>query len=213
MTLLVMIRHGPTAWTAERRIQGRTDIPLSPQGRAMVRTWQLPATVTDGQAGAASLNDAIWLSSPLTRARESATLLMRSAHTPIRVDDRLIETCFGDWEGRLRTEIDAEIGAGTIGWQGFGLDFAPPGGESPRQVQHRLAPLLREIAAAGTATIAVCHKGIIRAVYAHAIGWDMVSKPPHRLQDGTAHVFRLSFDGTPVLVAVNIALTPAGRMP
>ncbi|HAM46589.1 MAG TPA: histidine phosphatase family protein, partial [Alphaproteobacteria bacterium] len=37
MTLLAFIRHGRTGWNAEKRIQGRTDIPLSDAGRAELR--------------------------------------------------------------------------------------------------------------------------------------------------------------------------------
>lgn len=208
-----MVRHGPTAWTGERRIQGRTDIPLSPEGRARILTWRLPASVPDGRGCMVSLRYAAWLSSPLVRARETAALLAGPAGPAALIDDRLIETGYGEWEGRLRADIDAEIGAGTPGWHGLGLDFAAPGGESPRQVQDRLAPLLREIAAGGHATIAVCHKGIIRAVYSRALGWDMASKPPHRLQDSAAHVFLLSSDGLPSLVAVNILLVPENGSP
>jgi probable phosphoglycerate mutase len=213
VTLLVMVRHGPTAWTAERRIQGRTDVPLSPDGRAMVMRWRLPAFIPDGQAGMVPLDHAVWLTSPLARALETAELLAASAQAAPRIDDRLVEMCYGAWEGRMRADIDAEIGAGMPGWRGLGLDFAPPGGESPRQVQDRLMPLLREIAAAKRATMAVCHKGIIRAVYSHAVAWDMVSKPPHRLQDGAAHVFSVSPDGAPSLVAANISLLPASGSP
>ena len=70
MTPLVIIRHGPTDWNCAGRIQGRSDVPLSDQGRAAVRRWRLPPELT---AGAAS--DWDWLTSPLNRARETADLL------------------------------------------------------------------------------------------------------------------------------------------
>ena len=40
---LAVLRHGPTAWNEAGRIQGRSDPPLSPQGKAWVGHWQVPA--------------------------------------------------------------------------------------------------------------------------------------------------------------------------
>lgn len=206
MSVLVVIRHGPTAWSVDRRIQGRTDIPLSPEGRAAVQCWRLPKEIPDGQGGMQDLSDALWLTSPLSRARETADLLAAPFGANPAVDDRLTEIGYGEWEGRLRSEIDREIGVATDPSTRFGLDFASPGGESPRHVQDRLAPLLTDCAASRIATIAICHKGVIRALYARAVGWDMWVKPPHRLQDAAAHVFALTPAGLPSLAAVNIPL-------
>ena len=206
MTALVLIRHGPTDWTAERRIQGRTDRPLSPEGRAAVRRWRLPGDIPDGQGGTIPPMNAAWLTSPLARARETAALLAAPWGIAPRVDDRLTEIAYGDWEGRLLPDVNATLGRGPETEKRLGLDYAPPSGESPQQVQRRLAPLVRECALSDHATIAVCHKGVIRALYALAVGWDMRVKPPHRLRDATAHVLALSPDGIPSLVAVNIAL-------
>ena len=66
MTSLVVIRHGPTEWNAEGRIQGRSDVPLSAEGRATVSAWRMPAGIGGPEWA--------WLSSPLQRARETAAL-------------------------------------------------------------------------------------------------------------------------------------------
>ena len=76
-----------------------------------------------------------------------------------------------------------------------GLDFTPPRGESPRDVQTRLAPWLREVGRAKTPTVAVTHKGVIRAVFALALGWDMIGRPPVRLEWVCAHLFVLDGGG------------------
>lgn len=197
MTPILMIRHGPTAWNEEGRIQGRTDIPLSPAGRAKVRAWRLP----DGWHDADAAPD--WVASPLARARETAALL---GGRPA-LDERLAEMRYGDWEGRIRAEVDAETRASMSQWDGLGPDFRPPGGgESPRDVQERLAPFLAQRAASGRPVIAICHKGVIRALYAWAVGWDMTAKPPARLADDCGHLFRLAADGSPSVVRLNIAL-------
>jgi probable phosphoglycerate mutase len=89
-----------------------------------------------------------------------------------------------------------------------GLDFKPPGGESPRDVQARLAPLLAEIAAGGRPVAAVTHKGVIRAVLALATRWDMHGKPPTRLDWRAIHLFRLDAAGQPSPDRFNLALLP-----
>ena len=58
-----------------------------------------------------------------------------------------------------------------------GLDFRPPGGESPRDVQARLRPFLESLR---DPTIAVTHKGVLRALYALATGWTMERKAPRQ---------------------------------
>ena len=65
MTLLALIRHGPTEWNESGIVQGRSDIPLSEAGRALVSSWQQPA----------ELSGFDWVSSPLQRAMETAAIL------------------------------------------------------------------------------------------------------------------------------------------
>jgi probable phosphoglycerate mutase len=168
VTPVLMIRHGPTAWNASDRIQGRADVGLSVQGRAAVARWRLPAPWTEARV----------LSSPLRRARDTATLL--TGRAPM-VDDRLIETDWGRWEGRRLAELRAEAPALALANEARGLDFRPPGGESPREVSVRLQALLAELATDPQPVVAVCHKGVIRAALVLATGWDMLGKPPVRL--------------------------------
>jgi probable phosphoglycerate mutase len=87
-----------------------------------------------------------------------------------------------------------------------GVDLRPPGGESPREVQARIRPMLAEIAERDRPTAAVTHKGVIRAVLALATGWDMRDKPPHRLDWSAAHLFRLDQSGEPSIARLNVAL-------
>jgi len=107
------------------------------------------------------------------------------------IEPRLTEMDWGDWEGRTLAELRAGLGRVMAENEAAGLDFRPSGGESPRDVQARLKPLLVELAVAGRATAAITHKGVIRAVYGLAAGWDMHGKPPHRLSSAAAHLFRL----------------------
>ena len=197
MARLAVLRHGPTAWTAERRLQGRTDLPLSPAGRAAVANWQMPAEV-DGFA---------WVTSPLKRARQSAALL---GHGEARIDPRLIEMSFGEWEGKRLVDLASELGAEMAALEDRGLDFRAPGGESPREVQQRLAPFLLETGTGGIDRLAVAHKAVIRALYALATGWPMVGKPPQRLMEFGLHIFAVAADGAITLSKLNLPLTPLG---
>jgi probable phosphoglycerate mutase len=87
-----------------------------------------------------------------------------------------------------------------------GLDFRPPGGESPREVQARLRPLLARIVQDGTPVAAVAHKGVIRALFALATGWDMRAKPPQRLAEDAVHLFEIDRTGTPAVCRLNLPI-------
>jgi probable phosphoglycerate mutase len=200
VTVLALIRHGPTRWNAEGRIQGRTDVALSAEGRAEVGRWRLPAL----------LSDCAWQVSPLLRAVETARLLGAG---PYRFEPALGEMRWGDWEGRLLTEIRAADPAGVADIEARGLDFAPPGGESPRQVQARLIPWLAAVADTGVPTLGITHKGVIRALYALATGWPMLGKPPDRLDWSSAQLFSLEPGGAPRLERLNLALRAEAAPP
>ena len=195
---LALIRHGPTAWNADKRIQGRTDVPLSAAGRSAVESWRVPPEIAAFQV----------LVSPLARARETAQLL---GLTPARVEPALAERSWGAWEGERLPELRERYGADMKRWEGRGLDFRPPDGESPRDLQARLVPLLARLAAEGTDTLAVTHRGVIRSLYAIATGWDMRTDAPDKLRDGCVQLFALAHDGTPEVVALNRQLAAAAE--
>lgn len=188
MTLLAFIRHMPTVWNRKGRLQGRRDTPLD---RDAIPHWRLPPEFAGYR----------FLSSPLVRARDTAALLGVDA----KIDDRLTEMTWGEWEGYTLHELRAGF-ADIDELEAQGLDFRAPGGESPREVQARVAPLLAEIAAAGAPTGTITHKGVIRAVFAGATGWDMLGKPPYKLSWSAAHLFRLDPEGRPVIERLNIPL-------
>ena len=201
---LALLRHGPTAWNAARRLQGRTDVELSPEGRAAVGRWRLPE-----QAGLGGESHG-WVSSPLARCRETAEIMLRSIGCSINtrtltLDDRLIERSFGEWEGETLAGLRARYGADMAAWEAKGWDFRPPGGESPRDVLQRSMTLLQELLRQDRSMICVTHRSVIRAIYAAARGWDMVGRPPEKLGDGTVHLFRLSDAGLAV-ERLNLAL-------
>lgn len=192
MTLLAFLRHGRTQWNLERRFQGRTDIPLSDDGRKALAGLRLPAELADARCHV----------SPLARARETAELLGLAA----TVEPRLIEMSFGRYEGRTGDELRADPDEGMAANEARGLDFRPPGGESPREVQARLAPWLAELAEAGGRHVAVSHKAVIRAALALAYDWPMLGRAPVRLDWGRLHLFRVGPDGRLAPERMNVEL-------
>jgi probable phosphoglycerate mutase len=208
MIPIVLIRHGPTDWNAAGRIQGHTDVPLSAAGRRAVRTWRLPGAITD------AVGDWDWLTSPLSRARQTAEILLPpAARAVLRQEPALMEMHWGDWEGHTLAEVRRAGGGDTAEAEARGLDFHPPGGESPRQVQARLAPLLTALAARRRGVVAVTHKGVIRAILARATGWDMTGRAPAKLNDACAHRFALDAGGAPRIDRLNMPLPGTEEAP
>ncbi len=202
MSALFLLRHGPTEWTAARRLQGRSDIPLNAAGRSMVETWQLPERAVRSE----------WMSSPLSRSTATAEILRR-CYCPtgdFLIETRLAEMSFGEWEGQTLPELRSIHGPVVAEWEGRGLDFRAPGGESPRDVQDRLQPWLEELTAENKDVLAITHKGVMRALYALASGWDMRGKPPHRLADNAIHEFELDRTGLRI-ATLNIPLHRQAR--
>lgn len=183
---ICLIRHGTTAWNAAGRIQGRRDIPLSDAGRAQVRSWRVP----EGFAGARCL------SSPLRRATETAAIL--GFGSPAQ-DARLVEMDWGEFEGRTLAELREILGPAMRELEDAGLDFRPPGGESPREVADRLREVLGSVATDGKDAVIVTHKGILRASLVLACGWQMLGKPPLRYEPERALILRVGADGAPEL--------------
>jgi len=152
MTTLLFVRHGPTDWTGEKRLQGRTDIDLSVSGREsaaalvpLIAAWE-PRTV---------------IASPLSRTRTTASIL--SPLEPL-VDERWAEAGLGEWEGR-RAE---EIGADYLGWRAGRL--LPPGAEGTAAVTARVTAAVQSAVAQPGPVLIVTHGGTIRSVLANYVG-------------------------------------------
>jgi probable phosphoglycerate mutase len=193
---IALIRHAPTAWNAEGRVLGQADPPLSPEGAARAASWRLPA---DLQALAAS-GRLGWAASPLRRAVETARVL--GATTPL-TDPRLVEQDWGEWTGRARAVVASST-------QETGWDATPPGGESLARVLARVRTWLDELAPVdGPDTWAlVTHMGVIRAVVAAAVRWNLQEPAPVRLLPERLHRVRRRGDGLLQLVGLNEPLLP-----
>lgn len=200
MTRIALLRHGPTRWNAEGRMQGRRDTELSPQGRAAVAAWRLPAEWSGADV----------ISSPLQRCLETVATL-RQSHpelTSATIDPRFIERDWGTWEGRTLAEMREELGPEMARREALGLDFRPDDGETMRETQQRVLPALADLARKQDRSLVVAHRGVIRAIYSLATGWDMRDKPAHKMVRDGLQIFELGADGAPTLAELNVSLLP-----
>jgi 2,3-bisphosphoglycerate-dependent phosphoglycerate mutase len=192
-----VLRHAATAWNEEGRLQGMTDIPLSSAGSIAAASWRLPAPADRWRR----------VCSPLRRARQTAELVRPAA--AVVVDSRLREMSFGLWEGHTLAQLRAIGGEAFAAAERLGVDFHPPGGESPRMTMARVGDWAAALAAAGEPVVAVSHKAAIRALLALATGWDMTGRQPLKLDWKCLHFFAAHGDGKVTLERANVAMETA----
>lgn len=185
MTRVALLRHFPTIWNAERRLQGQVDIPLTEEARAQLAGLALPPP----------WDAARLISSPLSRASETAHLIARGRG--VETDPRLAEMSWGEWEGRLAEELIADPASGYVHVEEWGWHRRPPGGESPWEVWQRLRSALADIAAAGRPAVIVTHRAAMRVILARAWGWDYDRPEPFRIRRARLHPLTLGADGAP----------------
>ena len=153
---LYVARHGQTAWNAERRICGRTDLELTEEGKKQ-------AVVLAEQVAGKGI--ARILVSPLRRAQQTAGFIAEKLNLLLETEPRLIEQCYGIYEGQdVKTE----------GFLYSKSQFArryPGGGESMMQLAARLYPLIDEVRAAGGPgnVLFVCHGGVCRVIHTYFV--------------------------------------------
>ncbi len=182
ITRILAVRHGETAWNRDTRIQGHTDIDLNERGR-----WQ-------AERLARSLRDepiAAFYASDLSRARETAQAVARPHGGTVQTHAGLRERCFGRFEGHTWAELEARHPVETTAWRQRLPDFAPPGGESLRQLQDRVVTAVSELAARhpGEQVLVVAHGGVLDILYRAATrldlqaprSWDLTNTAVNRL--------------------------------
>ena len=158
--MILLARHGETTSNKERRFQGRLDVPLNDLGREQAREL---AERARGEGLAAIY------SSPLVRARETADIVAAAlGGLEVRVDDRFKEVDVGDWQGRLKPDLEEQEPDAWAAFLAAGEDFRFPGGESLGEQQERVIAGLVDVTQRGDLpALVVCHRGVIRAAFAH----------------------------------------------
>lgn len=162
-TRLLLLRHGQTALSVERRYSGRGNPPLTELGREQAeRAAKMLATKGDIAAV---------VSSPLQRARSTAEAAATALDVPLRILDGLIETDFGDWEGLTFAEAVQRDPLLHSDWLGD-PSIPAPGGESFDQVRERIEGVRRDLVALypGQNVLVVSHVTPIKTLLQLALG-------------------------------------------
>lgn len=162
-TRLLLLRHGQTELSVQRRYSGRGNPPLTALGREQASR---AAKMLAGKGDIAAI-----VSSPLGRARETAEAAGQALGLPVRVMDGLIETDFGDWEGMTFLEArerDPELHSRWLG----DPSLPAPGGESFDQVRERIEGVRRDLVALypGANVLVVSHVTPIKTLLQLALG-------------------------------------------
>jgi probable phosphoglycerate mutase len=162
--VIYLCRHGQTAFNREHRLQGQMESDLTPLGRA--QAGAMADLLRDLTARDPS---APWrmVASPLRRARDTAGIIGAKLGLPVEFDDRLMELTVGEWEGRLRADLQQEHPELFADRTWF---FAAPGGETYDQVMARVSDWLSEQAPEPERRLIVVSHGIagrlLRGAYA-----------------------------------------------
>jgi broad specificity phosphatase PhoE len=155
---LLCVRHGRTAWNADLRFQGHTDIPLDDEGRAQATAL---GTLLAGERIDAAV------SSDLARASETARIVLGGRSLPLRLDPDWRELRFGDWEGLTWPQIVAANPQLDAANATSAREYAPAGGESFTDLCARVAQAAERIAGEvdddGVALVAT-HAGPLHAL-------------------------------------------------
>jgi broad specificity phosphatase PhoE len=156
------VRHGLTDWNAERRIQGQedTDINGTGRGQASANGARLAALIERP-------DEFDFVASPKRRTRETMERIREAMGLPragYRVDPRLIEMHYGDWQTFTLAEIDQKTPGSNTARERDKWNYLPPGAdaENYQMLADRIGPWLAELT---RPTVCVTHGGILRVLF------------------------------------------------
>lgn len=205
-TTILLIRHGETAWNAERRLQGHLDIALNAEGERQAAAL--------GAALAGERIDLV-LSSDLARARQTAEAIVAArargdtdaaasssaaaaaaaAAGAVERDPQLRERCYGGFEGLLYSEIAARFPLEFAAWQARNIDAVlPPGknqGETFRGFFARTTTAILGHAARhpGQTLALVAHGGVLECAYRAALGLPLETPRDFKVHNASINRF------------------------
>ncbi len=150
---LLLLRHGRTAWNAQRRFQGQADPPLDEIGRA--QAYEVGALI-------AAVRPDQLVTSDLARAAQTAEIVGAACGIEAVADARLRERGLGHWEGLTRDEVAETFPDEFADWVA-GRDVSRRGGESREQVAQRALKAFAELPAVPV-TVLVSHSATAMAL-------------------------------------------------
>jgi alpha-ribazole phosphatase len=178
---LWLVRHGLTDWNTQQRFCGRSDIPLSAQGRVQA-TWLAEQLQNETIAA--------FYTSDLVRARETTEIIVqqRTPTIPIRLSPAWRELDFGDWEGLTYEQITEQF-KDRLSFFTDPEHSSPPNGESQAHLQQRVKDELSaivhsDVSPAGDMVL-VSHGGPLRILLCSILGMPLQRQWRLRLDHGS----------------------------
>ena len=176
--VLVLVRHGDTAWSRSGQHTGRTDIPLLEEGRRMATELREPLRAWDFAA--------VW-TSPLSRASETCALAGYGDVAQMRSD--LMEWDYGTFEGKTKADIRATSPNWTLWADGV------PCGESARDVGARADRIIAEARSVEGNVLLFAHGHLLRVLAARWLGLPPTEGRLFTLSTASISMLGLDSDG------------------
>lgn len=161
--ILVLVRHGETAWNRCRKIQGHLDVGLNATGLAQATATA--RALADWPVSAVHSSD-------LARAYQTASAIAEAHDLPVLAEPALRERHWGCFQGMRFDEIARDHPDAGQRIRDRDPEFVPDGGESIVQLDRRVKPVLDRLGdhAAGRTVVVVTHGGVLDAIYRIATG-------------------------------------------
>lgn len=163
MTRICLVRHGETAWNADRRIQGQIDSPLNETGIAQAEAtarWLSTVSFTS------------IYSSDLQRAQRTAEIIAAHHTLPVQVHGGLRERMYGKFQGLTYAEAEQRYPKAYKRFHARDPDESFRSGESLSEFSRRVGAALLSIGEVqpGATTLVVAHGGVLDIAYRMATG-------------------------------------------
>ena len=201
MTELILIRHGETAWNAERRIQGQLDVPLNEVGRAQAEAIGLrfrDETVD------------VLVSSDLSRAMQTMQPIADACGLQVLSDSRLRERNLGILEGLFYEEAQRTMPQVLDVFRSRQIDTPLDGGESLRVFAGRVVAALTALVDThkGKRIVAVTHGGVLDAAHRHADNIPLDAPRDFPIHNTSVSTFRVDSSGFHLIDQVDLSHLP-----
>jgi len=195
MTRLFIVRHGETAWNADGKIQGHTDVPLTEVGIEQAR--QAAERLRTEKI------DAVY-SSDLKRASVTGEAIALVHGVSVTTTPLLREANLGIWQGLSLKEVAEKYPTEHAAYKKDSIANRPPGAEKLEDVIARCRQFLDDILEKHPSdSIAVtCHGGSVRGIIAAAFGLGPEIYRRIRLDNGGITILEIT-DGKPLLISLN----------
>lgn len=184
---LYLVRHGQTAWNAEERAQGHTDVPLDEKGlrQAACLAAHFEEVALD-----------LILTSDLQRSYKTAQAIAEVTGAPLESTPTLRERAFGEWEGLLYHEFSERIGKASQEGLHSVYEVCPPGGETMRQAWDRVKQITDRMVKEEGTVLVVSHGGVCSLMLAQLLRGTLDTSRSFRFHNCAVTELNRRQDGT-----------------